>query len=53
MELFADLDIHFSGVAPLFQIDFYNENAQESYLAFLHRGASVDIQEFTGLCALG
>ena len=44
MELFANLDIHFSGVAPLFQNYFYNENAQESYLAFLHRGASVDIR---------
>ena len=44
MELFANLDIHFSGVAPLFQNYFYNENAQESYLAFLHRGASTDIR---------
>ena len=44
MELFANLDIHFSGVAPIFRNYFYNEKAQESYLAFLHRGANLDIR---------
>ncbi len=44
MELFANLDIHFSGVAPIFRNYFYNENAQESYLAFLHRGANSNIR---------
>ena len=44
MELFANLDIHFSGVAPIFQNYFYNEKAQESYLAFLHRGANLNIR---------
>ena len=44
MEFFSNIEIRFSGLSPVFQSYFYDQNAQDSYITFLQKEPIPDVK---------